>query len=215
MTPLPSPLPANIPRSTFLYTCSNHGGPWNDYNRNWTVAKPSIKRLIDELDLTILVVGRSLTGPDDADLRLYLDSGRLVSRPFAPWGRFLHLVEESRALWTPNVADGSPRVLTQALCKDVPIIVNQHIAGGWKYVTDQSGVFFSDESDIVPAVRRLFSDDVQKLLAPRQYYVDNYGPVKAGLHVQAFLELTVGEERLARARAMVSDPYYERGVFGR
>lgn len=179
------------------------------------MAKPSIKRLINELNLTILVVGRNLIGPEDADLRPYLDSGRLVSLPFAPWGRFLRYVDESRALWTSSVADGSPRVLTQALSKNVPIIVNQHIAGGWKYVNNRTGVFFSDESNIVPAVRLLFSDEYQKTLAPRQYFVDNYGPLKAGLYMQAFLELAVGEERLAKARALVSDPYYERGVSGR
>ena len=30
---------------------SNQGGDWNDFARNWTLAKASIKLLIDELDL--------------------------------------------------------------------------------------------------------------------------------------------------------------------
>ena len=185
-------------------TISNLGSEWNDYNRNWSVAKPAIVNLIQQLNLTILVIGRDLTG--EPDLQPFLDSGKLVSKRKAPFGQFLHYIESSRALWTPNVADASPRVLTQALCKNVPILVNRHIAGGWKYVNDQTGVFFSDAHDVVEAARRLFSPEVQARLAPREYYMGRYGPVKSALRLQAFLELVVGRNRLERAARMVNDP---------
>lgn len=187
-----------------LSPTSNLGGAWNDYNRNWAVAKPAIVNLIQQLNLTILVVGRDLA--DEPALRPHLESGKLVSKPKAPFGQFLHYVESSRALWAPNIADASPRVLTQALCKDVPILVNRRIAGGWKYLNDQTGAFFSDEHDVVAAARRLFSPEVQARLAPREYYTERYGPVKSALRLQAFLELVVGRDRLERAAQMVNNP---------
>lgn len=185
---------------------SNLDGAWNDFNRNWTLAKPAIINLIEQLNLTILVVGRDLKG--EPELHPYLVSGKLVSKPTLPMGRFLHHVESSRALWTPNVADASPRVLTQALCKNVPILVNRHIAGGWKYVNDRTGVFFSDEHDVVDAARKLLSPEVQARLAPRNYFVERHGPAKSALRLQAFIELAVGRDRLERAARMVNDPYY-------
>ena len=32
---------------------SNQGGEWNDFARNWTLAKASVKRLVDELNLKV------------------------------------------------------------------------------------------------------------------------------------------------------------------
>ncbi len=42
----------------------------------------------------------------------------------------------------------SPRVITEALLTDLPILVNENILGGWKYVNEKTGVFFRDEHDI-------------------------------------------------------------------
>ena len=143
----------------------------------------------------------------EPELRPYLDSGKLVSLPvYVPFGRFVHLIESSRALWTPNVEDASPRVLTQALCKNVPILVNRHIAGGWKYVNNRTGAFFSDEHDVVDAARALLSSSpgAQARLAPRDDYLERFGPVKGALRLQAVLELTVGAERLRRAARLAN-----------
>lgn len=35
-----------------FYSCQ--GGEWNDYARNWTLAKASFKRLITELNIKVL-----------------------------------------------------------------------------------------------------------------------------------------------------------------
>lgn len=56
-------------------------------------------------------------------------------------------------MFIPSVSDASPRVITQALTLDLGVIVNKHIVGGWQYVNDQTGAFFSDENDVVEAVK--------------------------------------------------------------
>jgi hypothetical protein len=71
----------------------------------------------------------------------------------------------------PNELDASPRVLAEALCLDVPLVVYRQILGGWKYVNRFTGVFFDDERDVVGAVRACFAQSV----APRLWFAANHG----------------------------------------
>ena len=75
-----------------------------------------------------------------------------------------------RILFAPNLHDASPRVLAEALCLDVPILVNRHILGGWKYVTNATGAFFGGEHDVVDAVRVLLSERRRAELQPRRWF---------------------------------------------
>ena len=85
------------------------------------------------------------------------------------------------------------------MSKNVPLLMNYHIVGGWKYVNDKTGVFFHDENDIESAIRKLTSPEFQAGLSPRQWFLENYGTFISALRLQAFLELTVGKDRLAEA----------------
>ena len=60
------------------------------------------------------------------------------------------------------------RVVAEALCLGVPVVMNRHILGGWKYINQQTGEFFSDASDVTAAYQTLRSRPEQ--LAPRDWY---------------------------------------------
>ena len=49
-----------VPRPPLRFHAAyvNRGGAWNDFNRNWTVAEPSMIRLVDELDFFIATIDR-------------------------------------------------------------------------------------------------------------------------------------------------------------
>ena len=147
---------------------SNQGGEWNDWARNWTLAKPSFIQLIEETNATVLILGRDLT--QEADLQPYIASGNIVSREKALWRDFLKLIEESRSLVTFNVHDASPRVLAEAMCMDVPVLVNWHILGGWKYATEQTGEDFKDTASFIAAYKRLREPERKAKLHPRDWY---------------------------------------------
>ena len=51
--------------------------------------------------------------------------------------------------------DASPRILTESLCVNIPVLVNLNIIGGWKYVNSETGEFFRDETDLEEAYMRL------------------------------------------------------------
>ena len=75
-----------------------------------------------------------------------------------------------RVLFAPNLHDASPRVLAEAMCLNVPILVNRHILGGWKYVNDQTGAFFDNEDDVVGAFKGILAAQAQGRLQPRGWY---------------------------------------------
>ena len=143
-------------------------GDWNDWARNWTLAKPSLIALIDETNATVVVSGHDLS--TDADLQPYIASGNIIPRAFDQWHNFLLLIEQSRSLVTFNVHDASPRVLAEALCLDVPVLVNWHILGGWKYVAEETGEFFFDTQTFIDAYKRLNSPARQRQLRARQWF---------------------------------------------
>jgi len=147
---------------------SNQGGEWNDWARNWTLAKPSFIQLIEETNATVLILGRDLT--KEADLQPLIASGNIVSHEKALWRDFLKLIEQSRSLVTFNVHDASPRVLAEAMCMDVPVLINWHILGGWKYATEQTGEDFYDTASFIQAYKRLREPERKARLRPRQWY---------------------------------------------
>lgn len=70
----------------------------------------------------------------------------------------------------PNVHDASPRVLVEGLSLNLPILVNRHIIGGWKYVNDQTGAFFDSEENVVPIFKELLRKQQQSELRPREWF---------------------------------------------
>lgn len=66
---------------------------------------------------------------------------------------------------------GYMQELAEAMCLNVPILVNREIAGGWKYVVDETGEAFGTSDEFVEALRRL-QDPVRKArLKPREWYM--------------------------------------------
>jgi len=179
----------------FLYV--NNGGAWNDFNRNWTMAQECI-RIMCEMGLKVVTTRPSINEPA---LKPYVDNGQITTLGFQPWRDFLQVLESSRALFTPCIHDASPRAVTEAMSLNVPVLMNTHITGGWKYINDKTGVFFTDEHDVQAAIERLRSAEFQAGLQPRQYIMENYGRYNSGLRLQAFLEIVVGKERIAAAKA--------------
>ncbi len=50
----------------------------------------------------------------------------------------------------------------------LPVVMNRNILGGWKYINQQTGEFFTDASDIVSAYQTLQARADQ--LTPREWY---------------------------------------------
>jgi hypothetical protein len=161
----------------FLYTCMPDQA--NFLRKNWKLARPCVMRFAEELGLRGVLVG--LASVDDAPVHPRLDL-----MPKLPWPDFLHVLRQSRMAFFPNSWDPSPVVIAQALSLDVPILVNQHILGGWQYVAPATGRFFDGPDDAMAGAAEVLSNEA---LTPLDYYNDNYGRANAGARLADFLRL--------------------------
>ncbi len=101
-----------------------------------------------------------------------------------PWDQLMACLAQSRVAFFPNVLDASPVFLTEALCLDVPIVVNQRILGGWKYVRLETGRFFTGADDVAGAVTACLTER----FAPRAWFRAHHGPGHAAGRLAAFLD---------------------------
>ncbi|WP_328761377.1 MULTISPECIES: hypothetical protein [unclassified Streptomyces] len=153
--------------------------PWRQQAKNWPLAARCLRKLARETGLRILVVD----APAGADP---IHGVRLVGP--LPWRQLLAVIAGARALFVPAVLDASPRVLAEALCLDVPVVVNRAILGGWQYVNPFTGTFFDGEDDAVAAVRAV----LDARLRPRAWFRAHHGPARAGARVLGLLRTLDG-----------------------
>ncbi|MCA8968206.1 MAG: glycosyltransferase [Planctomycetes bacterium] len=161
------------PSYDFVYLGATE--PWKQRSKNWDLARRCIPRLCRELGLRGLALGvprGSFPGVPG-----------LTIGPWLPRESFFDLLAQCRFLFAPYAQDASPRVLAEALCLDVPILVHEGILGGWKYVTKETGVFFADEHDVVAAARACLEESFD----PRSWFRAHHGSRRAGLELAALL----------------------------
>lgn len=162
-----------VKRYDFGYVCPP--GAWNEYCRNWTLGKACVSRLSAQ-GRSVAVIGR-----DNLDELAGLPG--IHSCPMLPWHEFIKTLAQCRFLLVPNEYDASPRVMAEALCLDIPLLVNKRIIGGWHYVERPSGVFFTGESDFEAAVAKL----LRRRFQARRYFVSLFGPEYAGARLGRFI----------------------------
>ena len=181
----------------FVYVCLP--GRWREMAKNWALAKACLWRLCGELDLRGLLVGRHQI------LDLPFRRNVTVTGDLPPDLLWRH-IKSSGFLFVPSIMDASPRLLTEALCLDVPVVVHSEILGGWKYVNSHTGAFFDTEDDVGDAALHC----LEARLSPLAWYSSSYGPDSASSRLSTLLHqldrgVAVTESlRLSRRRSTPS-----------
>jgi hypothetical protein len=157
-------------------SCPKNG--WNAVNRNFELAKKCFTIMIRDFGLNILVIGRTKCGLEEK----YGDKIKTVG--FLPWDQFQQRLRESRILFVPNVADASPRVIAEAMTKNVPVLMNKQIMCGSKYVTAETGELFTNENDVADALKKLVGGNKN----PRDWWRDNYSKQKSATKLCKFVQ---------------------------
>jgi len=153
----------------------------NELQKNWDLARCCALRLANA-GARVAMVGRAgMPGLPDHPNIDYL--------PQLSWRAMMRVTAAARVAFVPNWWDASPRVITEALAVDVPVLVNRQILGGWKYLTPQTGVFFDDEGDVEEA----FFSVLDGARAPREWLLANgYGKHAAALRLASELRALDG-----------------------
>lgn len=169
----------------FIYSCpkvdENSGcNDWVSFNKNWELALKCLPILCEKYKLKGLLVGRKGCEIPEGSKPYITTTGWL------DWGELHKYYQKSRFQFVPNQRDASPRVITEGMCFGLPCLMNYNILGGWKYIDeDKTGIFFTDENDIAPAIDKL----LQKIdtYNTRQFIIDNYGPINSGKRLKKFI----------------------------
>lgn len=158
-------------------TCPMDG--WNAINRNLKLAMACFPIMLQEFNLKILIIGRSNCGLEEK----YGD--RVEIMDMLPYHEFQEKIKESRFLFVPNIYDASPRVISEALIKNVPVLMNRSIVCGTKYINYETGELFTDENDLRYHLRRLL--DKYDSISPKLWWDKNYGVTKSAIKFRNFL----------------------------
>lgn len=178
----------------FIYICLKQDekkdacDDWATYNKNWELAQKCLKVMCERHKLRGLLVGRKDCKLPEMCHKL-MDSTNMLE-----YGKMLESYRSAKFLFVPNRADASPRVITEALLTDLPILVNENILGGWKYVNEKTGVFFRDEHDISRAVESITTGIRDEIYSPRRNFLTNYGVVNTGKRLKDFFYNNFGNE---------------------
>ena len=148
---------------------------WNWVCRNFDLALKCFDKM-GSRSLKILVVGReNCTFPHPH---------QITQKKFLPFHEFAREMKKCKALFLPNILDAFPRVLTEALCYDIPVLVNHDIVGGWSSVVPGvTGEFFRTEEDVLPALDKILT----QTYTPRKWYAEHNGLQNSGKKLAKFL----------------------------
>ena len=171
----------------FIYICpktnkdsDNCDVDWTSYNKNWQGTLEFLEIMCREFGLRGLLVGRK-----NCELP-NICNNMMKTTHFLKWKTLLKRYKQSRFLFVPNIYDASPRVITEALCSDIPIFVNNNILGGWKYVTPETGMGFSNVDDFSFKLHNFLNE--MRNYSPRKHFIENYGILNSGRVLLEFIK---------------------------
>jgi glycosyltransferase involved in cell wall biosynthesis len=179
----PDNTPPTKKKYDVIYSCPNDdkskcpADGWNAVNRNYELAAKCFPIMINTYGLNVLVVGRTNCGLEEKYGK------RIETVDFLPFHEFQQKLRESKILFVPNIADASPRVVAEAMIKDVPVLMNKNIMGGSKYIVDETGEFFTDETDIAQAIERMLNSEK----TPRKWWKNNYSIKSSSVKLHKFV----------------------------
>ena len=67
------------------------------------------------------------------------------------------LMSSARFVFVPSNADASPRLITEAIVRNTPLVISSSIYGGWKYINANNGCFFD-----APSIEEFMKEDYFK-----------------------------------------------------
>ena len=180
----------------FIYVCLKDNDKceagWQSHIRSWEYVEKILDIMCQKYKLKGLLVGRvNCKVPNSCHQMMELTD-------FMEYNKFIGSFNKCRFILTASYADASPRSLTEAICYDLPCLVNQHILGGWQYVNDETGAFFdgNDTAAFEPALKVFLEKLDKKQYHPRDWFIKNYGKYNSGKRLKDFVQKVFNEKEL-------------------
>ena len=139
---------ADTVEKKYDFFCSLPNGDWNYWIRGGDVAKKWLNYMADTMKLTILVGG----GDKQEGF-----SDLIQFTGFLPWDKYTDAMNTCKYMFNASRYDASPRIVIEALSLNIPVLLNQDILGGWKYINSSTGSFFFYDEPIETAIKRFMN----------------------------------------------------------
>lgn len=164
----------------FIYICLKDNDTckdgWQSHIRNWDKAKDMLNIMCKKYNLRGLLVGRVNCNVSKCH----------STTDFLEYIEFVKKFDKCKFIFVPNTKDASPRVVTEAMCYNLPVFMNENILGGWKYVkSGVSGEVFNDKN--FETQLKLFLDNL-KAYKSRDHFVSNYTTKHSGKQLLEFMK---------------------------
>ena len=168
----------------FIYSCPEDNDKcepgWQSVIRSWELAKKCLGVMCSDFNLKGLLIGRTNCEYTEKCVN------NIKTVPFMKFSEFQKELQSSKFLFVPNVSDASPRVITEAIVYNIPVLVNKNIVGGWhNVIPGVTGEFFTDENDIKDALEKLTKN--YDKYTPRKWFLENRGRDISGKILADFL----------------------------
>jgi hypothetical protein len=178
----------------FIYVCLKDGDKkngdkdcpigWQSEIRRWEIVKKLLDIMCNRYKLKGLLIGRiGCEIPSQCHQLMELTD-------FMEYNTFIKQYNKCRFMLNGSESDASPRVLTENLCYNNPILVNRKILGGWQYVNDNTGAFFDpDNLNTFPTILEGFLAKLNNNeYKPREWFINNYGKYNSGKRLKTFIK---------------------------
>ena len=181
----------------FIYICLKDNDKcdngWQSTIREWEMTKKCLDIMCKKYKLKGLLLGRiNCEVPDNCHQLMELTD-------FQEYSTFIKNFNKCRFIFCGSMRDASPRTVTEAICFNLPILMNKNILGGWQYLNDQTGEFF-DPDNIENGFEPVLDKFVKKLnnneYTPREWFIKNYGKYHSGEKLLNFVKSVFKEDEL-------------------
>jgi hypothetical protein len=196
------PDPAVAKDYDFIYICLKDGDRkegdkdcpigWQAVNRNYEKAKQFLDIMCKKYKLKGLLVGRiGCEMPQNCHNLMELTD-------FMEYSTFIKQYNRCKFIFLPNFSDASPRCLSEALCFNLPVLMNTNILGGWQFLDKETGEFFdADKPDSFDPVLETFLKKLNNNeYHPRDWFINNYGKYNSGKRLKKFVSEVFKEDEL-------------------
>ena len=186
----------------FIYICLKDGDKkpedkdcplgWQSTIRDWTTVKKLLDTMCKQYKLKGLLIGRvGCEIPPQCHQLMELTD-------FMEYHTFIKQFIRCKFILTASFQDASPRTTTEAMCFNLPVLMNKNILGGWQYMSDKSGEFFDpDNLDEFPKTLEKFLKKLNNNeYTPREWFIEHYGKYNTGKRLLKFVQEVFKPEEL-------------------
>lgn len=186
----------------FIYICLKDGDKkpedkdcplgWQNYIHRFEETRALLDIMCSKYKLKGLLVGR-------VNCNLPKNCHQLMdATDFMEYNNFIKQYNKCRFILATDEFSASPRCDTEAICYNLPLLMNKDTIGAWHYLNEKTGEFIdihnieAFEASLQKFLKKLNNNEYK----PREWFIKNYGKYNSGKRLLKFVNEVFKPEEL-------------------